>query len=418
MTKNKASRSHAPNSPTASQRRRVCMAVDTVARNDVRVMRAARALAQTGIAVTIVDVARKRRAASQEQVEGMTIRHIAMPSWYVSTRFKLWFLVKYAALLMRCALRLVFTSTDVYHAHDQQILPACWFAALVRRKPLVFDAHEIPLSDPVLTRWSKLRGMSSMALRRMLRRCAAIIVVSPLVVEEIKQHFGGPKAVLVRNVAPYHEPVTSDRLRQHFGLLPDTGIALYQGYLLPSRELERLVQVARYLPPNIVIVLMGDGPTRDMLQAEIEREGVQERIHLLPAVPYEELLEWTASADLGLIIYRPDVSSNIKTNLPNKLFEFMVAGVPVLSSDLPAVADILVRYQTGCMVESLNPETIARAIASMLDDRGQLAAMRENSYAACARHLRWEIESKKLVQFYDELLATPSEPQQGVHHAA
>lgn len=387
-------------------RRRVCMAVDTVATKNVHVMRAATALANAGIDVTIVDVEQRTDAPRQEVVDGITLCHIIMPSWYISTHFKPWFLVKYAVLFMRCVLRLACLPTEVYHAQDQQMLPVCWLASLIRRKSLVYDAYEIPLTSPVAFKWRRLRRFALSLLRPMVARCDAVIVVSPPMVEEFQCGFGGPVPVVVRNILPYQLPRTSNRLREHLGLSNQTRIALYQGMVQPNRELDRLVHAAHYLGPNTVIVILGSGPSWDDLGKLIEREGLQERVRIVPAVPYEELLDWTASADLGLIIFRPDITPNIKVCLPNKLFEFLMAGLPVLASDLPAVADLLSQYQVGRVLKSLEPRDIGAAITTMLEDCAGRAAMHERALDTSARELRWEVESQRLVHLYDDMFAT------------
>src|SRR5262249_57180352 len=117
-----------------------------------------------------------------------------------------------------------------------------------------------------------------------------------------------------------------------------------------------LVEAARYLEPGIVIVLMGKGPLRDRLQTMIVEQGVQDRVRMLPAVPYAELLEWTASADLGLTVFEPHFSPHIYLCLPTKLFEYLMAGLPVLTSQMVAVAQVVTTYDVGRVVDSLDPQ--------------------------------------------------------------
>src|SRR5205085_7978582 len=100
----------------------------------------------------------------------------------------------------------------------------------------------------------------------------------------------------------------SDLLRQHLKLGPDVKIALYQGYMQPNRGLERFIRAAAFLEQNNLIVLMGSGPEKTIseLKALIDSEGVDDHIKIIPAVPYEELIKWTASANIGLTGAAPD----------------------------------------------------------------------------------------------------------------
>jgi len=170
--------------------------------------------------------------------------------------------------------------------------------------------------------------------------------------------------------------------------------------------LDQLIRAAAYLDQNIVIVIMGNGPRDIVSQLEtliIDHE-VRDRVKVIPAVPYEELLDWTASADVGLIVYSPDHSLNVQMMLPNKFFEYLMAGLPVLSSRLDAVVETIRSYDVGRVVSSLTPEDIAAAICAMLEDPDALSRMRCNALKAVQQDLCWEKERQQLIHLYYELL--------------
>ncbi len=383
---------------------RVCMHVLGRARGDGRVLREAAALRQAGMDVAIIDIEDQRDRSREEDFRGIRLKHLHSPGWFIpARRFKLWFLVKAFRMLCRGTLALLRTDADVYHAQDMTALPACYIAARVRRKPLIFDAHELPLVEPRVTRWRRLHALATRILKGMVPHCAAVITVSPPIAEELQRRYGGPTPVLIRNVPEYHSPVSSDLLRRHLGLGSETRIALYQGNLQQDRGLGRLVHAARFLDPGIVMVMMGRKVDVD-LEALVAQEGVADRVKILPPVPYEELLAWTASADIGLILYARSHSLNVQMCLPNKLFEYLMAGLPVLASSLDAVASLLAEYNAGSIVSSLEPEEVGRAINALLSDSDALARMRENALAAAQQVLRWDVESQRLVQLYQRVL--------------
>ena len=242
----------------------------------------------------------------------------------------------------------------------------------------------------------------------MVPRCAAVIVVSPPIANELRARFGGPPPVVLRNIPPYQPTVVSNRLRERLGLPPTTRIALYQGGVQENRGLDVLVHAAKFLPSDVVIAMMGDGASKPGLEALIAREGVGERVRMLPAVPYSELPVWTASADIGLSVLPPEISLSIKLCLPNKLFEYLMAGLPVLASELEAIEEILRAYDVGRVVASLEPAAVASAIAAMLDDPVALARMRHNALAAARTDLCWEVERHRLVAVYGSLPRFPA----------
>src|SRR5579883_2565327 len=219
---------------------RVCMLLLGFAPNDVRVLREATALREAGFAVTIIDMDRRPDGPRSEEIQGVSIQHIRMPQWYQPSRVKLWFLVKLAIALLRIFGRSLRTPADIYHAHEEQVLLVGYLIARVKRKPLIFDAHELPLTDHSVTRWSGLHAMATWLLRRVVPSCAGVITVSPPLADEIRRLYRSPEVTLVRNVPIYRAVEKQDRVRQRLNLDQKTRIALYQGYVLPDRGFDRL----------------------------------------------------------------------------------------------------------------------------------------------------------------------------------
>lgn len=387
--------------------RRVCMHVLGSARTDVRVMREATALAQAGYAVSIVDIETVCNRPVEEHVSGIALKHVMMPRAFRSIRFKPLFLLKAAQFFIQSVVLLMRMSVDVYHAHDTAALPACALAALLRRKPLVFDAHELPLSEEVHgERWRGLITLFSWLLAIVIPRCAGIITVSSPIAEELRRRYSCSAVTLVRNVPAYQQVARSQRLRQQLHLPQHAHIALYQGAFSSNRGLDRLIRAAAFLEPDNLIVLMG--PDTEGLSSQFElliaSEGVADRVKLLPAVAYRELLEWTASADIGLIVYTPEHSQNVQMCLPNKLFEYLMVGLPILASPLDAVSAIIATYGVGQIVSSITEEAIGTAINALLADSVALDRMRCNALEAVRETLCWEKESQQLLHLYHRVL--------------
>jgi glycosyltransferase involved in cell wall biosynthesis len=208
----------------------------------------------------------------------------------------------------------------------------------------------------------------------------------------------------VRNIPAYQPLVQSNRLRQHLGLDRNTRVTLYQGNLQADRGLTALVRAARFVDSGVVILMMGHGEMQCELEALIRQEGVGDRVKIIAPVAYQDLLEWTASADLGLILNPPAYSPNVRMCLPNKLFEYLMAGLPVLSAPLDAVADVLQTYDVGWILPSLEPEVIGHTINRMLADWGALAGMHRRSMNATRDELCWEHESQRLIHLYRQIV--------------
>lgn len=181
-------------------------------------------------------------------------------------------------------------------------------------------------------------------------------------------------AVVVMNVPFYAEPQRTDRLRQRCAIPPEAPILLYQGAVLEGRGIRNAIEMLQYLP-TVHFCILGDGSARDAIAAYAAECAVAARVHVLGSVPYQELLEWTASADVGWCWIEP-ITESYALALPNKLFEYAMARIPVLASRLPAMADVLEQYPFGICVE---PTATAR----------ELAAAVEQLLGASERFRRW-----------------------------
>ena len=385
---------------------KVCMHVRGIARTDGRVLREAEALVQQGVAVTIVDIEQERGRPVEETVTAIKLRHTFPLAVPFLPKLKLWSIVNVVYSHLNCTIQLIHMKADVYHAHDWTALPDCYIASLWHHKSLIFDAHELPLSELDGSYWLRWQKLFTRLLAVIVPHCAGVITVSPPIAQEIQHSYAPSKVTLVRNIHRYVPVSHSDRLREALDLGPEIRIALYQGNLQPLRGLDILVRAASFLDANTVIVLMGKayGDTLAQLEALIEQEHVAHRVKIIPPAPYADLLHWTTSADIGLILYTPEESLNIRWCLPNKLFEYIMAGLPILATQLNAVSEILQQYHVGRVVPSLTPSAIATTINSMLTDTEALAAMRRSALEAAHGDLCWETEQQRLLELYASIL--------------
>jgi glycosyltransferase involved in cell wall biosynthesis len=397
--------------------RRVCMFVFNDCARDSRVLKEAGSLAAAGATVTIVARA-EPGIPDRERREGFTIERASAGDL---TSFPMRVLRKlsrgarflWAVSAWSRAARQVTPSADAYHGHDLTGLVAAWQAA--RRQPgsrLVYDSHELFLeagsvaSLPRLSR--RLVGWLEGALAR---RAAAVVTVNPSIGAELVQRYRISQPVVVMNCAPrWHpkmtEPPICDRFREVLPIPPEQPIVLYQGAFTPHRGIEPMVRaLAEPELRGAAGVFLGFGPMRDWLLAQSQRPELAGRMHVLEAVPPDELLEWTASADVtGAPIER--VNLNHWYSTPNKLFESMAAGVPFVSSDFPERGRIIRDSGAGVLCDPGDIRSVAQAFASVLtlSPPERLEFRRRCRQAALDRY-NWETEVARLVELYRGLLA-------------
>ena len=208
-----------------------------------------------------------------------------------------------------------------------------------------------------------------------------IIVSGDLDAAYLKKHFGRriPYSTIM-NLPPYSNITRNNKLRSFYGIPDNKIILLYQGVLLNGRGLLPAVRALSFTE-DIYLCIIGDGNFKSRIVNEAESLKVSKRVIFTGKLDYDLLPEWTASADVGLCFIEP-ITISYKLALPNKLFEYIMAKVPVIASDLPAMKDIVNRYAVGKVLSSeSSPEKLALAVKSIYADREKLIANCETSAA-------------------------------------
>ena len=299
---------------------------------------------------------------------------------------------------------------QIFVAHDLPVLASAVVAARSSGARVAYDAHELyPEQHHFKPEYVEVL---SRAEAELIGYADLVTTVNQSIAQEMPKRYRIEQPAVILN-APAAPPKTlplqrtrliSDRL----GLAASQRILLFQGRLSPNRNLEMLVRaMALVRRPETVLVFLGpDGGKRDELQ-EIARELglLGARIHFLDPVSQVELLSWTAGADVGIIPYPPiDLNSRLCT--PNKLFEFIVAEVPILANDLPELRRFVVENGFGIVRSMHNPPAIAAAIDEMMsiDPSAWWAALRARS-----AEFVWDRQGEEVVRLYRRFIAvTPA----------
>jgi glycosyltransferase involved in cell wall biosynthesis len=290
---------------------------------------------------------------------------------------------------------------DVVVAHDLPILPTALQAASHHGAKLVYDSHELYCEQEFEPR---LQRMWSAVETRSIGACDAVITVNPSIARELMTRYGLARVEVVENAerADGPPPAKGRLFHQAFGLDAAAVIILFQGGLIAGRNLETLVEAMPLVTtPAMHLVFLGDGALARKLSRHAEIRRVKDRVHFHPAVAQNDLLRYTASADLGIIPYQPTCLNNLYCT-PNKLFEYIAAGVPMLATDLPELRRLIAGNDIGLMIDTASPAAIARALNGVTADRAEMERLRSNVKEARTR-LNWAQESKTLVDIFRRL---------------
>lgn len=295
-------------------------------------------------------------------------------------------------------------------SHDLDALRAGVRARRRLAAPLVYDAHELfPDRTSVDALHSEVRATGRVERtlwtayeRLLIRRADSVITVSESLADEIARRYGVPRPTVLRNIPLAHADHGGRDLRRELAIPAERRLIVFLGRQDPGRGLEPLIEAIARLP-DCSLALMGDGPEAYVgrLRELIAALGLGERVLFVDPVPYKQVVPTASSADIGVALNQ-DTGLNARFSLPNKLFESIAAGIPVVASDLPDLAAIVAEHGVGEICDPDDAADIARAIARLVGDRERYEAARESCRRA-ARSLNWELESSKLVEVVDRL---------------
>jgi glycosyltransferase involved in cell wall biosynthesis len=299
-------------------------------------------------------------------------------------------------------------SADVHHGHDLDGLVVAERAAARDGALAVYDSHEVFMAwgdhaaQPLPIRMAIGRWE-----RRLARTAAAVITVNAEIAAELRRRLAVRRVVVLYNTPPRWVPPATpdDRLRAAAGVPPSAPIVLCHGGFQANRGLEETA-LAMTEPGLEHAHLVFLGYRLHVIDRILADPRLRERVHVVDAVPPDELLALIAGADVDVMTILP-MDLNSILSAPNKLFESLAAGVPVVSSDLPVRRRILIDDPAGplgAVCDPADPSAIAEAIRSILDAPAEeRARLRARCRAAADRRWNWEVESQHLIDLYAQL---------------
>ncbi len=307
----------------------------------------------------------------------------------------------------RAAVRLA-PVADIHHAHDMDTLPAALAAARRDGGQVVYDSHEIYLESGLHARqpgW--LRWLMRRWERSMVARTIALVTINEVCAAELGRRLRPRRITIVHNCPPRWTPPEppEDRIRRATGIPADEAIVLCHGGFRAGRGLaETAAAMARPGLERAHLVFLGYGG--GVLDPIIAGYPDPARVHLLPPVPPDHVLSWVHGADVDVMVLLA-VELNHVVSTPNKLFESIAAGVPVVSSDFPARRAIICDDPAGplgAVCAPDDPVEIGAAIAAILDAPPDVRAdLRRRCLAAAHARWNWETEAARLIELYASL---------------
>jgi glycosyltransferase involved in cell wall biosynthesis len=367
--------------------KRIIIAVSNDLASDQRAHRAAGSLVNQGASILLVGRKLPDSPPLQE-------REYAMQRMRLMFRKGPFF---YASFNLRLFVFLIIRRANLVVSNDLDTLPACFLVAGIKGLPLVYDSHEYFTEVPELVGRPMVRRIWIWMEKRLLPRIRFASTVSRSVAEAYREQYGIRMRV-IRNL-PYGGGKEARR--------PDVlecgpkRIIVYQGALNMGRGLETMINSMQYLD-DFLLHIFGDGDIRQKLVRLTRDMKLEDRVEFMGRKPFRELMGFTRQASLGISL-EEDRGLNYRYALPNKLFDYIQAGVPVLVSNLPEMRKIVEEYGVGQVVRDPKPERLAEQIREMMGSDELRMTWKKNLRKA-ATELCWEREEEKWLTLCREAL--------------
>jgi len=307
----------------------------------------------------------------------------------------------YAEYNIRLFLFQLFHRSHLLVANDLDTLLATWLASRIKRNPVVYDSHEYYCGTPELVSRPFVQGIWRRIERWIFPKLKDIITVNDSIAALYEKEYG-KKLHVVRNI-PRKQNFQVSETRKDLGLPEGKNILLLQGAGINiDRGVEELVEAMQYVNDNTMLVIVGSGDVIDMLKKNVRELGLDEKIRFIPKVPFQKLKAYTVNADFGLTVDK-DTNINYRYSLPNKLFDYIHAGIPVIASRLTEIEKIITQYNIGTFIENHDPQHIAEVLNKTVEDEEKQATWKKN-LAKAKNDLVWENEEITLQNIYEKYL--------------
>ncbi len=353
---------------------------------DQRVKKVCRSLHEMGF--DLILVGRRMHNSPRMDVRPYPVHRMKLlfekgPAFYVCFQIRLFFF-------------LLFHKATLLVSNDLDTLLPNFLVSKLKRVPLVYDSHEYFTGVPELQYHPLRQRIWKQVERWIFPRLKDVFTVNDSIADLYAEEYG-VRPVVIRNVPETGGEIVK-KSRASLSLPVDKKIMILQGSGINiQRGAEEMVEAMQFVE-NSILLIVGGGDVIELLKEKVKQWHLEQKVLFKPRQPYEMLMQYTAVADLGLSLDK-DTNINYRFSLPNKIFDYLHAGVPVLASDLVEIRKIIDTYQVGAFISDYQPQHIAQKVNEIFSMPEELIKWKLNTQKA-ASVLNWENESKRLRKVY------------------
>ena len=311
---------------------------------------------------------------------------------YKTFRFRLLFnkgFFFYAEYNLRLFFKLLFLKKDLLFANDLDTLLPNFIISRMFSIKLIYDTHEYFTEVPELIGRKKVKSFWQFLEKMTFPKLKNVLTVNGALAKIYSEKYNVPVTV-IKNVPKSRNYV---EVSPHKFGKGNKRIILYQGSINIGRGLELMIDTMPGLK-NFLLVIIGDGDISKQLKKKVTTLGLQKKVIFLGTIPPHDLPSYTKGADLGISL-EENLGLSYRYSLPNKIFDYVQAGLPVLAADLPLMNQLIQKFKIGEILKKRDPENLALVIENMYC----LKESYTESLEKAAELYNWEAEKKVLIKF-------------------
>ena len=369
---------------------KVAFSVTNCICDDQRVRKIAGTLNKLGCRVTIIG--RVTPGCSNNEIPPFGI-----------IRFKMLFLkgfLFYKFYNIRLLIHLLFNKYDILVANDLDTLLPNYIISKLRRVPLVYDSHEYFTGVPEIQNRKLVKWVWTRIEKAIFPDLNYVMTVSDSIANQYEKEYLIRPLVIMNaglntdHIQPYSRAETGIAENDLLLIIHGTGINVDRG----GKE---LLEALRTLV-GVFLLIVGSGEVISELKEMAAGKDLSGKVRFIQTIPWEEVIRYLKMADAGLSLDKP-TNLNYLFSLPNKLFDCISAGTPVIAGNLPEISKIILRYECGIIIEEVTPAKLKLAVEDLKKDPQRLNRLKDNTKLASSGQ-NWQIEEKKLIDFYSRII--------------
>ena len=302
----------------------------------------------------------------------------------------------YAEYNLRLFFFLLLKKVHVLHANDLDTLLPMWLLSKLKKVPLVYDSHEFFLGVPEIQNKKMVKFIWKLIERIIFPRLKHVFTVNESIAK-LYQNAYNVNVKVLRNV-PEQTKIDLIKTKSNLNLPSQKPVVILQGSgINVDRGAEELLE-AIALQDQFFLCVIGKGDVFEKLRERALRQDLSKKTMFMDAIPYEEMMQYTMLSDIGVSLDKPN-NLNYEFSLPNKFFDYIKAGIPVVSSHLIEIRKLVEQFNCGAMTTSHDPHDILDALQYAFKNKSSF----KKGILQAKEELVWEKEVINLINCYQAI---------------